>query len=66
MQITVNGQSQTVDKGATVAQLLARLQLHPVRVAVEINEELVARKLYAQTPICNGDRVEIVTFVGGG
>ena len=66
MNITLNGEESTVREGASVAELLAERRLLPVRVAVEVNEELVPRKRFAQTTLCDGDRVEIVTFVGGG
>jgi len=66
MQITLNGQPETLDSATTLGQLLSRLELEPIRVAVEINEDLVPRKRFAETAICDGDRVEIVTLVGGG
>lgn len=66
MQAVINGKSQPLDEGTTVAGLLARLDLAPIRVAVEINEDLVPRKSFAETTIRPGDRIEIVTFVGGG
>lgn len=66
MEIVLNGNIESIDDGLTVAELLARRDLQPVRVAVEINEELVPRTTFAQTVIRNGDRIEIVTFVGGG
>ena len=66
MQITLNGKPETLDDNTTVAQLLRRLDLDPVRVAVEINEDIVRRKAFGETPIHHGDRIEIVTFVGGG
>jgi len=66
MQISINGSTKTVDQNTTVAQLLTTLQLEPVRVAVEINEDLVSRTSFEQTYIQDGDRIEIVTFVGGG
>jgi thiamine biosynthesis protein ThiS len=40
--------------------------LQPVRVAIEVNRELVSRCDFAETTIRDGDRIEIVTFVGGG
>jgi sulfur carrier protein len=49
-----------------VADLLAHRQIEPVRVAVEINEDVVPRRTFAQTMISDGDQIEIVTFVGGG
>ncbi len=66
MQIIVNGESQTIPDGATVADLVDQLQLTPARVAVELNAELVRRATYAGVVLNAGDQVEIVTLVGGG
>ncbi len=66
MQIMLNGQPETVDDASTVSDLLRTLDLDPIRVAVEINEEVLRRSTFADTAIREGDRVEIVTFVGGG
>jgi len=66
MLITINGKEETTDDGTTVAELLGRLELAPVRVAVEINEDLVPRRTFEERIVQDGDRIEIVTFVGGG
>ncbi len=66
LQITVNGEPKTVAEGATLADLVALLDVAPERVAVEVNECLVRRANHAQTRLSSGDRVEIVTLVGGG
>ena len=66
MQITLNGNQKTTQDGMTVAHLLAWLELEPMRVAVEINEDIVPRKGFAGRVIHEGDRIEIVTLVGGG
>ena len=66
MLITLNGQPETLADGTTVATLLDQLQLAPIRVAVEVNEELVTRREFSVTPLHEGDRMEVVTFVGGG
>jgi len=66
VQVIVNGDAQTLSDGATVADLLVQHDLIPQRVAVEVNEQLVRRADYAQTSLREGDRVEIVTLVGGG
>ena len=66
MQIEVNGETRTVDDGLTVADLIQLFDLTPNRVAVEVNEKLVRRATFADTPLSDGDRVEIVTLVGGG
>jgi sulfur carrier protein len=66
MQVTVNGQSRQVADSASVAELLDELRLADKPVAVEINLELVPRQRHAQHRLAEGDRVEIVTLVGGG
>lgn len=66
MQIIVNGETRPVRDALTLADLLAQFELSPQRVAVEVNERLVRRADYGQTPLHEGDCVEIVTLVGGG
>jgi len=66
IQVIVNGNPDQLDDGATVAALVAKYNLAPPRVAVEINRELVPRRDYGATVLKDGDRIEIVTFVGGG
>lgn len=66
MRIQINGEPQSLDDGLTVADLLAQFELAPQRVAVEINEELAPRATFAERQLAEGDRVEIVTLVGGG
>lgn len=66
IRVTVNGETQELDDGATIAALVARFNLAPPRVAVEVNQDLVPRRSYDATTLKDGDHVEIVTFVGGG
>jgi sulfur carrier protein len=66
MEIIVNGQPRPIREGATVAALLVELGLDPRQLAVERNLELVPRTEHAATKLAPGDRVEIVTLVGGG
>jgi len=66
VQIRVNDDELTLADGATVADLVRHFDLPPQRVAVEVNERLVRRATYAETRLSPGDRVEIVTLVGGG
>lgn len=66
MYVTVNGNHQPIADGTSVGELLRTLDVAPVRVAVEVNQELVRRARFDETPLRDGDRVEIVTFVGGG
>jgi len=66
MQLIVNGQPRTAPDGITVAGLLDELNLAAKPVAVEVNLELVPRQQHAKHVLCEGDRLEIVTLVGGG
>jgi sulfur carrier protein len=64
--LTVNGDLIRVAAGLTVAQLIARLELDTRKVAVELNLEIVPRSTYAAVHLRDGDRLEIVHFIGGG
>jgi thiamine biosynthesis protein ThiS len=64
--ITVNGAERAVPSRCTVSHLLQILEADPTRVAVECNQAVVPRRSYDTTELADGDRVEIVTFVGGG
>jgi sulfur carrier protein len=65
MDITLNGQRRATE-ASTVAGLVAELGLAGKRVAVERNGEIVPRSRHDQTPLREGDRLEIVGAVGGG
>ena len=66
MNIQLNGKEKEIDSECTVLQLLNQLDLHPQKVAVELNREIIKRDRYEQTPIHEGDEIEVVHFVGGG
>jgi thiamine biosynthesis protein ThiS len=66
MQITVNGEQRTVDDGATVADLIELLGLARAICAAEVNKAVVPRDKRPETPLREGDVVEVVTLVGGG
>lgn len=66
MQLTVNGLPRELADGSTIADLLAELELDPRTLAVERNLNLVPRAQHAETQLAAGDRVEVVTLVGGG
>ena len=66
MILTVNGEDRTFSGLTHVASLVAALGLDPRKVAVERNLEIVPRSAYGRTPIADGDRIEIVSFIGGG
>lgn len=66
MQIIVNGSPREAPAAMTVAALLAELAVEPRYVAVEVNQELVPRAHHRDWPLAEGDRLEVVTLVGGG
>lgn len=66
MTIVVNGKPREEEEGISIARLLTKLQLHPLRVAVLVNQEIVRRPHYETTFLKEGDRVEIVTIMAGG
>jgi sulfur carrier protein len=66
IDIVVNGKPRQLAAGTTVAQLILELGLGDQRVAVERNRDVVPRAEHAATVLAAGDRVELVTFVGGG
>ena len=66
MTLTINGERRSFDGPADVAGLVASLGLDSRKVAVELNLEIVPRSAYGLTPLADGDRIEIVHFIGGG
>ena len=64
--ITLNGETFELDAPLSVADLLTTLAIDPRRVAVEHNLSILKRHLFADTLVHDGDRIEIVNFVGGG
>ncbi len=66
MRLTVNGEDRSFQGVADVAALVAALGLDARKVAVERNLEIVPRSAYGRTALADGDRIEIVQFVGGG
>jgi thiamine biosynthesis protein ThiS len=66
LRITLNGDPYEIDQPLSVLELLERLQIDPRRVAVEHNLVILKRHAFVTTLVGEGDRVEIVNFVGGG
>lgn len=65
--ISVNGQRRAIQRGGvTVMDLVRELDLEGKRIAVERNGEIVPRSRYGDTPLADGDQLEIVGAVGGG
>jgi thiamine biosynthesis protein ThiS len=66
VQVYVNGESREVSERSTLTSLIADLDLPAQRIAVELNRAVVRRSEWLTTELREGDRVEVVHFVGGG
>lgn len=66
VQIILNGEPYELDAPLSVSELLEKLDIDTRRVAIEFNLSILKRYAFPQTIIADGDRLEIVNFVGGG
>ena len=66
MKLIVNGEERSLENVSSVSSLLVQLGLKADRVAIELNREIVVRGAWDSTTLSDGDRLEIVQFVGGG
>src|SRR4029079_8867605 len=66
LRLTVNGEPRKAEPGTTVAALLRAMGVDPARVAVERNRDVVPRTTWAEAGLADGDKIEIVAFIGGG
>ena len=66
LTIMTNGEERQIEAGSSLLDLLAKLELDPRFVVVELNRNIVRRGALADTPLSDGDEVELVHFVGGG
>ena len=66
IDVVINGQARAVNVGTTIEKLITDLGLGDRKVAVERNRNVVPRAEHASTVLVDGDRLEVVTFVGGG
>ena len=66
MTVVVNGEETQIANGTCVDAVIEALGLKPERVAVELNSTIIRRAQWTSTALSEGDRVEIVHFVGGG
>ena len=64
--ITINGNQTTLSTDLTVAEYLEQNQYQVKRIAVELNGDILPKYSYSDTMLKDGDRLEVVTFVGGG
>ena len=66
MKLLINGEDREFNSPLSLSSLVEQLGMKPDRVAVELNRSIVARERWAETNLNEGDRLEIVHFVGGG
>lgn len=66
MQLRINGKTETLPDGLTVAALIERLDVGRRKIAVEVNREVVPRAQHAAMRLSEGDEVEVVHAIGGG
>jgi thiamine biosynthesis protein ThiS len=66
MRIQLNGEDHVLPSAMTITRLVERLGLDGRKIAVERNLEIVPRSAYGEELVSEGDRIEIVNFVGGG
>ena len=66
MKLVINGEERAVSDVPSLGALIESLGMKPDRVAVELNREIVQRGKWSDTPLRDGDKLEIVHFVGGG
>ncbi|HKG23521.1 MAG TPA: sulfur carrier protein ThiS [Blastocatellia bacterium] len=66
MTVVLNGDDTQVGEGTLVADLIDLLGFKPERLAIEVNRRIIRRADWGSTALAEGDRVEVVHFVGGG
>jgi len=66
MQIILNGEVQEISAGMSLADFVKTLRGDPRGIAIERNLEIVPKSAHAETMLEDGDRLEVVQFVGGG
>jgi len=66
VSVTINGEARQLEAALKLSELLAQLGIESTKIAVERNLEIVPRSQYARVTLADGDRLEIVQFIGGG
>jgi sulfur carrier protein len=66
VELTVNGKKLETTDGATIIALLDKLEINPLRVAVQLNQSIIKREMYERIALKAGDTLEIITFMAGG
>jgi len=66
LRVQINGEVRDVSDELKLSELVTELSLAPERVAIELNKQVVRRSQWPETTLAEGDRIEVVQFVGGG
>jgi thiamine biosynthesis protein ThiS len=66
MQVTINGQTEEISDELNLSALLKHFSLPQERIAIELNKEVVRKKDWENIKIADGDKLEVIHFVGGG
>ncbi len=66
MKIVVNGENHILEESLTIRELIGKFGINTETVVVELNKQIVAKENFGSTKLNDGDKVEIVHFVGGG
>jgi len=66
MYVILNGENREVPENTSVEQLLEQFSLPRQRIAIELNENVVRRKDWAEINLSEADKIEVIHFVGGG
>lgn len=66
MQVVLNGETHSIEDGTTIIELLRSANVPENYLAVEVNDDVVPRELHTTHQLRAGDRIEVVTLVGGG
>jgi sulfur carrier protein len=66
LQVQINGENRDIPDQSNLEDLVRELSLTPARIAIELNRSVIRRREWADTKLADGDRIEIVHFVGGG
>jgi thiamine biosynthesis protein ThiS len=64
--VTINGEAREIEDGVKVSDLVPLLELKAERLAIEVNRKIIRRANWQLTALADGDKIEIVQFVGGG
>lgn len=66
MIVVINGEETELPDGVSVQEMVEKLDMKPARLAVEVNRRIIRKAEWGSTSLSDGDKVEIVHFVGGG